>query len=303
MFKRLFSDSLVHFVVLGALVFGFYHVKNTADAPIVIDEQQIEDMTHAFSDAKGRHPGTEELNGMIEQAVNQQVILREGLKRGLDQDDDIIKKRVMMRMDFLLDAMTPTPTPNTQQLQAFLNKNINAFQEETRYSFSHVFFRKDNLDNRSPIARATALLGQLEAQPADEQEINSAYKLGDAFPRSYSLWKTTQTDVNRIFGNTFGEALKKIKQTGHWVGPLKSPYGWHLVYVKEIKLAAPPTLAEHHEEIKTAWERQQKMLAKQQWISSTKQQYTVSIARARHEKSTELVSQNTPDNGFHNFNR
>lgn len=297
MFKRLLSDSLVHFVALGALVFGFYHYNNAADAPItahiVIDEQQIDDMTHAFSDANGRHPVAEELNGMIEQAVNQEVMLREGLKRGLDKDDDIIQKRVMMRMDFLLEAMVSAPEPSTEQLQAFLNDNISVFQEENRYSFSHVFFQKDQAGNEAALARASALLDQLNAEVADEQGINNAYKRGDAFPRSYNLWKATQTDINRLFGTAFGMALKNITQAGHWVGPLKSTYGWHLVFVKKIELAAAPTLAEHAAEIKAAWEKQQKMLAKQQWVSSTKQEYTVRIERHRDDEPEKSISQNT----------
>ncbi|MHC4622015.1 MAG: peptidylprolyl isomerase [Planctomycetota bacterium] len=39
-------------------------------------------------------------------------------------------------------------------------------------------------------------------------------------------------EVARTFGGEFAEGLFKIK-TGQWGGPVRSSYGWHVVFVRE----------------------------------------------------------------------
>jgi parvulin-like peptidyl-prolyl isomerase len=65
-----------------------------------------------------------------------------------------------------------------------------------------------------------------------------------------SLEDSTSTDVARVFGTEFAEALDKLP-VGHWSGPVRSGFGVHLILVSAVEPGRRATL----DEARTAVER------------------------------------------------
>ena len=62
---------------------------------------------------------------------------------GLDKDDDIVKRRMAQKMQFLAEDVATAHEPSTAELQAWFEKNSNKFALPSRYSFRHLYFSPD----------------------------------------------------------------------------------------------------------------------------------------------------------------
>ena len=103
--KRFFKEPLVHFLLLGAalfVVFGLFG-KSTGGLPgtIVITQGQIASIASGFTSTWERAPTQEELDGLIEDRVREEIYCREAMALGLDKDDTIIRRRLRQKMEFL----------------------------------------------------------------------------------------------------------------------------------------------------------------------------------------------------------
>jgi hypothetical protein len=80
----------------------------------------------------------EELKGLIDSYVREEVLYREGLAMGLERDDPVIRRRVGQKVHLLSEeALTIEPTE--RELQAYLDANPGKFATEPLYTFRHVF--------------------------------------------------------------------------------------------------------------------------------------------------------------------
>jgi hypothetical protein len=108
----LLREPLFQFVLLGGALFGLFHLVDNrkAGAPekIVISSARIANLADGFARTWQRPPGTEELHGLVEDYIRDEVFYREGRAAGLDRDDVIIRRRVRQKMEFFAeDASGP----------------------------------------------------------------------------------------------------------------------------------------------------------------------------------------------------
>ncbi|MDP1866229.1 MAG: peptidyl-prolyl cis-trans isomerase, partial [Bradyrhizobium sp.] len=108
MIKRLLREPLLHFLLLGAVLFaahGFLS-RSSAGGPgsIVVTQVQIESMARLFARARQRPPSDSELEELVRGHVREEVFYREGLALGLDRDDPVIRRRVAQKLEFVIEA-------------------------------------------------------------------------------------------------------------------------------------------------------------------------------------------------------
>jgi hypothetical protein len=235
-------EPLLHFVVLGALLFGLYgwlHRGRGAPQEIVVSSSQVDSLRAQFERLWQRPPTPDELTGLVDAWVRDEVLYREGQAMGLDRDDPVIRRRVAQKVDFLAEGSTP-PQPTDAELEAWLDSHSDAYRVEGRYSLRQVYFdpsrHRDRLDME--VAAAKRALGAGGAAS------------GDATMLPSTLEAATSTDVARVFGTEFAEALHKLP-VGHWSGPVRSGFGVHLVLVSAVEPSRRATL----DEARTAVER------------------------------------------------
>ena len=120
--KKLLREPLVHFLVAGAILFVFYGYKGRNDKPddarITVGPAQIQRIQAAWEKQWRRLPTDEELQKLIEQFIQEEVLYREALALGLENDDTIVRRRLAQKMKFLIQDIADQRQPTEGELKA-----------------------------------------------------------------------------------------------------------------------------------------------------------------------------------------
>jgi hypothetical protein len=274
--KHWLREPLVHFLVLGVALFGVYGymqrgrggVESSNQIALTLDELRQMDMY--FESQWHRQPTPVEFQAMVEDKVREEVLYREGLAMGLDKDDEIVRRRMAQKMQFLAEDVATAHEPSTAELRAWFEKNSNKFALPGRYSFRHLYFSPDKRGRKSQDDAAKALAA-IAGQAEDSKLADS---LGDRFMFQDYYGDRTASAIAKEFGPPFAVAVEKLKP-GSWQGPVESGYGWHLVFVDTIIPGRIPAFEEMEPDVKTAWLAEQKQQAWQKVYAEMRAKYAV----------------------------
>ena len=247
--SRLIREPLLHFLVLGACLFVlFYQTADPVDIAqpnrIAVTKADVDRLTAQWQRQWRRPPTDRELEGLVDAYVREEILYREALALGLDQDDVIVRRRLGQKLEFLFKDLAEQSDPEDAELERFLAENAERYTLPGRLSFTHVYF---NSDKRGAAAekdarKALALLngGAQDADPAG---------LGDRFLYQYRFDEQSPSQVARIFGSAFSDRITAL-DVGEWRGPIASGYGIHLVRVSERTEPRQPALAEVRDKVR-----------------------------------------------------
>jgi hypothetical protein len=270
----LLKEPLFQFLVLGAALFGLFHLAGNrkADAPekIVVSSARIDNLADGFARTWRRPPGKEELQGLVDDYIRDEVFYREGRAAGLDRDDVIIRRRVRQKMEFFAEDASG-PEPSEADLAAYLQSNPERFKAEDRLTFRHVFLsatrRGAAIDRDSQQVSNTLVLA---AATADAAAIGDPFLLGEEF-HAVSL-----TELGGIFGDVFAKRVSVIEQ-GRWQGPIPSSFGQHFVYVSERIPGGVPPLDAIRDAVRREWSNARRLEAEQKLYRSLRERYEIVV--------------------------
>ena len=239
--RRLLREPLLHFLILGALLFGLHHWLRggslRAADEIVLSRGQMQSLEAQFQRVLQRAPTPEERQILVESWIREEIFYREGLAMGLDRDDPIVRRRVAQKLEFIADGATAA-APTSAELQAWLDAHADNYRSEPRYTLTQIFFdvprHGEKLD-----ADIAAVRRALDAGKAPA---------GDPTLLPQGLDNATASEVKRVFGGAFSEALKTMP-VGAWQGPLRSGFGMHLVKLSASDAGRIATLDEVRSEV------------------------------------------------------
>ena len=273
--KRWLQEPLLHFLLIGAALFLLcYQVADpgdVADNRIVISQADIERIITLYERKLQRLPTQAELNGLVEAEIREQILYREALAMGLDEDDTIVRRRMAQKVEFLFNDLVDITQPADEELQRFLNDNPDRFSEPSRTSFVHVYFNADKRGDQVT-ADAQQLLAKLKAGRATVDNVDA----GDPFMFGVSFENQSEHQLARMFGQDFVSSLNAV-ETGGWRGPVASAYGLHLVYVKDRVEARLPALAEVRDSVLYEMLAEKKQQANQAFYQSLRERYEVIV--------------------------
>ncbi len=239
--KSVLREPLVHFLVLGALLFLFFQWKGGGSGPgsnrIVITHAQIEQLAVGFTRTWQKPPTEQELKGLVDEYVKDEIATREAVAMGLDRDDVIIRRRLRQKLEFIAEGTVASIPPTDAELTAWMDKHPTAFQSEPKLAFRQVYLNPER-HGTSLSSDAEKLLARLQAGGAKV----STEHLGDPTMLPAEQPLTPLFDTARSFGDDFANALMNV-QPGQWVGPLESPFGSHLVLVLDKVSASQQSLS------------------------------------------------------------
>ena len=227
---HLLREPLIHFLLIGAALFGVYtlvpeaRTGAAASKEIRLSLDEIAQLTLLFQSQWRRPPTQQELQRMVENKVQQEILYREALAMGLDRDDEIVKRRMAQKMQFLAEDVAAAREPTSAELKAWYEKNSASFAQPPRLSFRHLYFSPDRRGARARDDAAKAL-AELAGQPEDAK-IASA--LADPFMFQEYYRDRAPDYLAKEFGPQFALAVAKLPP-GSWQGPIESGFGWHLV--------------------------------------------------------------------------
>jgi hypothetical protein len=239
--RRLLREPLLHFFVLGAVLFGMYGWLNrggtTAPTEIFVSRDQVRSFEAQFERVWQRPATTEELQHLVDNWVREEIFYREGLAMGLDRDDPIVRRRVGQKVEFIIDGASPA-TPTTAELQDWLDSHPQQYTLDPIYSLRQVYFDPQRHGASLDRDIAAALRNLANGKPVN----------GDTTMLPAELEAAAQFDVEREFGAEFGAALQDLP-VGSWQGPVKSGFGLHLVLLSARSGGTRPRLDQVRAEV------------------------------------------------------
>ena len=274
MLKSVLKEPLVHFLLLALLIFAGYGLVG-ADAgdksdSIVVTAPKIEQMATLFAKTWQRRPTADELAGLIDDYVKEEILVREALELRLDQDDTVVRRRLRQKMEFLSVADVEALAPSDAELEAYLTANPAAFEIDPMLSFEQIFV---NPERHGKVVEqdAAAILEVLLSEPAADPAL-----LGDTSLLPPELPLTSKRIVGQIFGADFAEAIDKAT-LGQWTGPILSGFGLHLVRVTKREPGRVPALEEVREAVARDWTNARRKELEDQRFAELLKGYVVTI--------------------------
>ena len=287
-FFRLLREPLFHFLVLGAGLFLLYsHVgDDTTERAdhIVVDEAEVQRLAGQFQRTWMRPPTRQELQGLAEDYVMEEILYREAQALGLDQDDLVIRRRLRQKMEFLNADLTEPQPPMDADLQAYYDANKDRFRLPNRFSFQQVYLNPDK--HTGDVKREAAeLLARLNTEASSAVDPSL---IGDATLLPAQLDAVTRREVANTFGRGFERNIENAL-TDRWSGPYESSYGLHLVRITKREAGGLPAMAEIRPILERKWYAERRKEANERFYRTLRARYDVEIRIPADSAGTTLA--------------
>ena len=168
----------------------------------------------------------EEKSEIIRRYVQDEVLYREAKALGLEQNDNVIKRRVIQKMEFILDDQDKANEDvYVDTLREYFYNNQERYRKTTRYTFAHIYF--ENSTTNDPRERAKLLLSDEVLQGLTSSQSQAH---GDRFIYHRNYANRTVDYLESQFGRSFVAALDSLStDVTKWQGPIASTHGEHLI--------------------------------------------------------------------------
>ena len=275
--NKLIKEPLLHFMVIGALIFVVFAVVNKEEISldgkkVVVSAGDIERLAANWSKKWNRQPTESELKGLIDSYIREEVYYREALALGLDKDDTILRRRLMQKMEFLSNDLADLSNPDEAALNEYFLANSDKYELPARISFTHIYFNLVKHGNRIFDTAGKVLADIQAASPP----ISHAPDRGDSFMLQYDFTLETPFEVSRLFGQQFTEELFQL-EADSWLGPIASGYGLHLVMITEKIDARMPDLASVIDNVRTDYMFEHRQKTNKAIYERFKEQYEIVV--------------------------
>ena len=287
--NRILREPLLHFTVLGAVLFGVFFALNPdqlepeADPKtVVVDEANLLNFLQfqmkAFDGdlVKRRFDAmpAEEKDRMIEAYIREEVLYREALSLSLDQSDYVIKRRMIQKLDFIAEGFAAAiGRPTEAHVQDYYDQNKGDYFVEPWVTFTHVFFDRERLGADQAKQLAELKLADLNRQKAP---FTDAVKHGSRFLYHTNYVERSADFVASHFGDEMAAKLFKLDPSkSNWRGPYSSVYGSHLVMLVARQEGQIPSLDEVRDRVAADARRALIRERTEQTIKSIIESYTI----------------------------
>jgi hypothetical protein len=270
MMRRLLREPVLHFLLIGLFIFvtyGLLAARDDQGKRIVVSQAAVDSLTREHQSRWMRPPTEQELAGLIDAHVRDEILYREGQALGLDRDDPVIKRRVRQKLEVVAEEQLARAAPTDADLATYLEKNAERFSRPGTVSFEQIFFAAATPAAEVETARVAALRG---GDPA---------RLGQPSMLPRSAQNARFDLAERDFGRDFAAELGKLP-LDTWAGPLPSAFGQHLVRVTARTPAHTPPLAEVRAAVAREWENERRMASLAENYKDLRSRYEVVVKAA-----------------------
>lgn len=276
--------------------------------PLVLSASEQQRRIDAWTLMHGVAPSPAVEQQLIEEAIEEEVLYREALRRGLDQNNPMIRNRLISlmrqlgaddegraapeallaeaekldlgRRDFavrrhlvlqmrLLAGLPARDTPVTDaELAALLQGHAAQFQRPARWTLQQRYFSRRHYGEAARARAATAL-----ADPASRAG-------DDPWPGGEHLQSVDAQALDAQFGPGATAAIAALPLQ-QWSGPFESPYGWHLLRVENVQPASLPAVAEVRGRLIELWRRERSLARTAEVLPQLKARYEIRVEDRR----------------------
>jgi len=269
--SKLFREPLVHFIILGGLLFVghalWQRYVTKADYTITVSAEEIQRQALIFAGENRRQPTDEDIQALVFAHVEEEALMREAGRLGLGEDDTIIRRRLAQKMRFLIEDVDAPALPGEAELNKWFETNIDQFTRPETRSFSHIYLSPEQHGERIE-ADAQILLQATENQDWET--------LGDPFMLKRAFRNLSGVEVSRLFGADFAKSIFAAEGK-NWQGPIESAFGLHLIRIDDLTAKVIPTLTDVRSQVETAWQDQAQRAANTERLKTLIKKYKVNV--------------------------
>lgn len=211
---KLLKSHLFWFVVLGGLIFVIDEQTSDPLDTIVVDAALERQVAALWAAQVQREPTEAEIASLVDDWVAEEIWRRESIRLSLDEEDEIIRRRMIQKMQFIAEQEAEL-TPTEEELRAYYETNHERYEVPSSVSFEQLQFQ--SLDAASGALSAGGSIANL-AQPSMQSRMNV---------------RQSPLQVASTFGPEFTRSLNSYDSASSWQGPIQSTFGWHLVKLLE----------------------------------------------------------------------
>ena len=298
MFKWLtrFNKPWLHFIVLGIVFFkvqgAVFPESKTKIGPL--PESRVEALQQQWFSRFGRQSSTAQKAKMIADELDRDMLFQHALalelhlhdkivydqlirnmhflnmaegstsaelfQQALDmqlhQGDEVVKRRLIKSVEERLLIESPPAAPTEAQLRAEFSARREQFRRPARLSITQLFFDQERE------AELESVIAKIQQQNFDAK---TAKTLSSPFMSGYEFHGQTPDQLARHFGAQFVSELAQADPVaGQWVGPIRSVYGLHYVWVAAIE----PGREAQFEEVEPQVRRELEAIARRQALKN-----------------------------------
>ncbi|MFK7908157.1 MAG: peptidyl-prolyl cis-trans isomerase [Chitinophagales bacterium] len=273
---KILKDPLLHFLFLGGLLFLLYGFLNQneeqpEDFHIVIEESDVNRLAKSYEQNWNAPPDSLTLQNLIEAEIKAEIFYREALRMNLDHNDEIIRRRLKQKYEFLVKDLTTPQRASEEILQRFYQAHPDLYQSPPKISFHQFYFNPDS--RKHPLEDAQKALENVANEPFEGLDKN---QIGDNFHLQKYYAARDVDHVRQLFGQDFANALFEAVGEG-WREPIVSGYGTHLVYVEKLDKQEALPFEEVKGRVLEDWKAGQQAEYSKELFENLREKYKVEI--------------------------
>jgi len=269
--KSLLKEPVLHFLLIGVAIFMAYGLiapRGKEGARIVVTQGVVDALVREHQARWQRPPAEQELAGLVEAYIRDEILYREGTALGLDRDDPVIKRRVRQKLEVIAEEQQARDAPTDADLAAYLAQHADRFTRPGTVSFEQIFFPATATAAQVEDARVSAARG---ADPA---------RLGQSSMLPPRAENAPLDLAARDFGSEFADEIAKLP-LNEWKGPVRSGFGLHLVRVTARTPAVMPPLDDVRAAVAREWENERRLASMSESYRKLRSQYAIVIEATR----------------------
>ena len=228
------KNKVFIFFIIGIFLYLIdIGLNSDEDKNIYISDQEVISLINAWKSQVGREPTDDEISRIINNLVQEEILYREALNLGLEREDKIIKRRLAQKISFLKQESILKDF-SQKEIIDFYKANRDKYYVPDSYTFTHKFFASNN--------------NSKERAQNHLNNSNSLYENSDPFFLGKNFADVSSVEINSNFGSSFSSYFKN-PPINQWIGPYKSSFGHHNLYITNYTPGFHPTLEEIYNQL------------------------------------------------------
>lgn len=299
----------LHFIVLGVVLYKLQGVFFPEPKPVIgpLNEARLEALQQQWFSSVGRLPTAEQQQRIVEAELDRDMLFQralalklhaldtvvyqrlvrnmrflqmaegkteaqmyeEALEMRLHLGDEVVKRRLIQVMEqLLLQANPPAPATEALLVEEFKRRG-EELRRPPRYSIEHIYI------NREREGDVEEIIASIDKESLDPK---AARRLSSPFLPGYEFKRQTPDQLARHFGAAFVRNLQLEEPSEQqWIGPIRSTYGMHYVWVSGIEVARAAQFDEVRTQLTRDLESRARTQALQNAVKDLRKDYEVKI--------------------------
>jgi hypothetical protein len=262
---RILKEPLIHFLLIGASLFFIYSlVNNTApqdNNKVYVSKNQLNKIYDVWVDKTGKTPKKMQKKKLVDEYIQQEILFKEAIAKGLDKNDHVIRKHLAKKMKFVFDDNIVLKDATDEELKKIYKKEVSLFKTNENISFNQVVFSKD------------AKNIQQESQKLLKRLRDSKKSKVSTIGTKVDLNRTT---LEKVFSKKFANIIFNLK-LNTWQGPFQTKYGLHLVNIHSIIKTKAPSFEDAKDNLNIKYKKEQLKQANTEFYKNLYKKYEIII--------------------------